>query len=45
MLGADARPAHRATFASLEQANRYSIISHDLIGDDVRITMRQKINA
>jgi diaminohydroxyphosphoribosylaminopyrimidine deaminase/5-amino-6-(5-phosphoribosylamino)uracil reductase len=41
MLGADARPTHHAVFTSLEQANRYSISAHDLIGDDLRIIMRQ----
>ena len=41
MLGADARPANHAVFNSLGQANRYSIVAHDLIGDDLRIIMRQ----
>ena len=41
VLGADARPTNRAVFNSLGQANRYSIMAHDLIGDDLRIIMRQ----
>ena len=41
MLGSDARPTHHAVFNSLGQANRYSISAHDLIGDDLRIIMRQ----
>ena len=41
MLGSDARPSHQAVFNSLGQANRYSISAHDLIGDDLRIIMRQ----
>ena len=41
MLGSDARPTHHAVFNSLGQANRYSISSHDLIGDDLRIIMRR----
>jgi len=41
MLGSDARPTHHAAFNSLGQANRYSISSHDLIGDDLRIIMRR----
>ena len=41
MLGSNARPTHHALFNSLGQANRYSISAHDLIGDDLRIIMRQ----
>ena len=41
MLGADARPTSNAIFNSIGQANRYSITAHDLIGDDLRIIMRQ----
>ena len=40
MLGADARPVHSAVFKKLTDAPRYSIISHDLIGGDLRITLR-----
>jgi len=40
MLGADARPAHTAVFKNLSDAPRYSIMSHDLIGGDLRITLR-----
>ena len=41
MLGSDARPTHHAVFNSLGHANRYSITAHDLIGNDLRIIMRQ----
>ena len=41
MLGSNARPTHHAVFNLLGQANRYSISAHDLIGDDLRIIMRQ----
>ncbi len=41
LFGADARPVNYAVFNSLGQANRYSITAHDLIGDDLRIIMRQ----
>ena len=40
MLGADARPAHAAVFKKLSDAPRYSVTSHELIGDDLRIIMR-----
>lgn len=40
MLGADARPAHSGVFKKLSDAPRYSITSHDLIGPDLRITLR-----
>jgi diaminohydroxyphosphoribosylaminopyrimidine deaminase/5-amino-6-(5-phosphoribosylamino)uracil reductase len=43
LLGADARPLNYAVFNSLGQANRYSITAHDLIGDDLRIIMRQVV--
>ena len=45
MLGSNARPTHHALFNSLGQANRYSISSHDLIGDDLRIIMRRSQRA
>jgi hypothetical protein len=40
MLGPDARPLHSAHFSSLAHAHRYAIVSHDMIGDDLRIIMR-----
>jgi diaminohydroxyphosphoribosylaminopyrimidine deaminase/5-amino-6-(5-phosphoribosylamino)uracil reductase len=40
MLGPDARPLHSAHFSSLAHAPRYAIVSHDMIGDDLRIIMR-----
>lgn len=40
MLGADARPAHSAVFKKLSDAPRYSIMSHNLIGGDLRIILR-----
>jgi len=40
MLGADARPVHSGVFKKLSDAPRYSITSHNLIGGDLRITLR-----
>ena len=40
MLGADARPTHSGVFKKLSDAPRYSITGHDLIGGDLRITLR-----
>ena len=40
MLGADARPMHSGVFKKLSDAPRYSITSHNLIGGDLRITLR-----
>ncbi|MEL0153099.1 MAG: RibD family protein, partial [Halieaceae bacterium] len=40
MLGADARPVHSGVFKKLSDAPRYSVTSHNLIGGDLRITLR-----
>lgn len=40
MLGADARPAHTGVFKKLSDAPKYTITSHNLIGGDLRITLR-----
>ena len=42
LLGSTSRPVHSADFDALADASRYVFMSHDLIGDDLRIIMRRR---